>query len=130
MDAAINGLFSFQFLGAAIAIFAVMSLIKKGLGVFKKTAVLLDKPWFQAFVLSLLPIAFGMLIALIPDFLKGDDFSHRVIFGICAGFGSQFVYSVVKKRIDPAAPAKPAKAKATAAAVEKPPEDIKKELDK
>ena len=131
MDQAINALLTWQLLASAIVIFAIMSLLKKGLGVFKKSAVLLDKRWFQAFVLATLPLAIGVLIALIPGFLKGSEFSHRIVLGVCAGFSSQFLYAVVKKRLDRGTtPTKAAGAKPSSSEIEKPPDDIKKELDK
>ena len=43
-------------------------------------------------------VAFGVGIAAIPGFLTGETFAQRCVYGVCAGFMSQFFYETFLKR--------------------------------
>jgi len=86
---------SWQFGVAAVAIAAIVDRVKK------ITRHLLPKHKQSELLKSLfacLNIILGILIATIPSFLPGEHFSHRMLVGICAGFLSNFAYSIVLKR--------------------------------
>jgi len=59
---------------------------------------LLGRRWFKV-VLTLANPALGLLISLVPAFLYGNRLVERMFVGLCAGFLSHFVYSLVLKRL-------------------------------
>ncbi len=54
--------------------------------------------WFKI-SLTILPLIFGSLLGLIPNFLYGNSIWERMLVGFIAGSFSGTIYGVVKKRI-------------------------------
>jgi hypothetical protein len=96
----IKNFLTWQFAATAVAVMALMTMLKKVFIRAKKEHIL-NKPWFQAYILTPLPLILGFGIAFIPGFLCGEHWYQRAVLGVSAGFLSQFLYGVFKKRLDP-----------------------------
>lgn len=94
---------TWQFAATCIAIYGIMATLKVGLQIVAATSPKLAKVlatgWFQGFVMTPMNLVLGVLFALPPGWLVPKDQPGRIILGICAGFLSVFVYTMVKKRI-------------------------------
>lgn len=91
---------SWEFLLAALAINAVMTVLKLMGDKYKPMGKYLAKPWMQAFVMTPLPLVLGVLLAAVPDWLVPAGTAGWYIVGMVVGFLSQFLYAVFKKRIE------------------------------
>jgi hypothetical protein len=63
-----------------------------------------DHPWAQRLILPSAPAVFATLLAFVPGWYLGA-LPERVTGGALLGLCAPFFYSVVKRRIDPAADA-------------------------
>lgn len=100
VDKVVENFLTWQFAAAAVAVMALMTMLKRVFIKAKKEHIL-QKPWFQAYILTPLPLLLGFGIAFIPGFLAGEHWYQRALLGVGAGFMSQFAYSLLKKRLDP-----------------------------
>jgi hypothetical protein len=65
-----------------------------------------DHPWAQRLLLPLSPAIFGLLVGLAPGWLPGA-LGERFVGGALLGMCAPALFSIVKRRIDPAADASP-----------------------
>jgi hypothetical protein len=87
---------TWQFVLSAVLINAAMLYVKRFVTI--QNPGTLSKRWFKSLLTIANPIL-GVGIALIPNFLYGERFVERLFIGICAGFLSHFIYSLVVKRV-------------------------------
>lgn len=100
MDSAIVETFlSWEFVLAALSINAIMTAVKMAGEKHKATGRVMQKGWFQAFVLTPLPLVLGVGIALMGVYDQ-PDVQHEILTGVASGFLAQFVYAVCKKRAE------------------------------
>lgn len=79
-----------EFIIASVTIYFLINCIKK-MGNR-------NSRWFKI-SLTILPLIFGSLLGLIPNFLYGNSIWERVLVGFIAGSFSETIYRIVKKRI-------------------------------
>lgn len=53
--------------------------------------------WWRA-ILTVSNVAWGVAVAAVPGYLKGDTFAQRAVLGVAIGLVSQFVYHLLLKR--------------------------------
>jgi len=97
-----------QFLLTALAINALLAYARRF--VREANPATLERRWWKALMTLANPVL-GFLAAITPGFLYGDTLAIRALVGMCAGFLSHFVYSLVIKRFtehQPRAPQGPA----------------------
>jgi hypothetical protein len=87
-----NILFSWQLLAASVAIYAIITAIKK----IGKLYILTTNKLYQL-ILTLSNIILGFIVAIPPGFLPGDNYFERLVLGIVAGFLSNYTYQFVKR---------------------------------
>lgn len=87
---------SWQFFLTALAINAILAYAKRF--VREASPATLERRWWKS-VMTLANPLLGFLAALVPGFLYGSSLSVRALVGLCAGFLSHFVYSLLIKRL-------------------------------
>lgn len=92
----LSAFMSAQFAIAAVCVLAVTTALKR-LILARRPTLNESQTFKAAMVLSNLVI--GVVTAIPAGFLAGDRFSQRAILGICAGYGSQFAYHLLLKRV-------------------------------
>jgi tetrahydromethanopterin S-methyltransferase subunit D len=100
MDNLIDGitiLFSWEILATAICIYGLTHIIKRIIYIYDTELEPFSKTKLCKIILTVLPIAIGIMIAIHPTFLPGNSFTSRIIAGIVSGFLSNYFYQFVKR---------------------------------
>lgn len=87
---------AWQFWATGVLIYAIVSKLVKATNILKPG--LLCHPLASAFV-TMQPFAWGLLFAIVPDFLPGHRYFERAVLGLAAGTLSHVIYAGVEKTI-------------------------------
>jgi hypothetical protein len=97
-DALWSPFVSWQFGVAAMVIIAILATLKKILRQIGSTVA--EKGWFKV-CMTVANLVLGLLVAIPKDFLLGNTYWQRALVGVCAGFLSNYIYTLLIKRLLP-----------------------------